>query len=226
MRNTLIAPLKTADLDVFVVLNSEDWSANGSQANLLDRVKRVLKKTYPETPEISRNGQAVTIRFTDFKVDVVPTFHRQGGGYLIPDSHRGRWISTDPKVHIKLWADANKAHDGDLVPLMKMLKAWNKDRDLMGSFPLETLALKILDNVTITDFHSGIRYVFDKAREKVKFKIADPAGYSDDVAADLTVGTKTDAVVSALSTPLTPARWRPKSTFARATSKRHSDGGN
>lgn len=206
MRNTLIAPLKTADLDVFVILDPKYWSADGGQANLLDRVKRVLKGTYPETPEISRNGQAVTIRFTDFKVDVVPTFYRNGGGYLIPDSHRGQWIATDPKVHIKLWTDANKAHNGDLVPLMKMVKAWNKERDVMGSFPLEAVTLKVLDGIRIDDFPSGIRYVFDKARETVKFKIADPAGYADDVAADITVGTKMDAVVSALDTAYARAK--------------------
>ena len=44
MRNTLIAPLKTADLDVFVILDPKYWSAEG-QANLLDRVKRAIKKT-------------------------------------------------------------------------------------------------------------------------------------------------------------------------------------
>ncbi len=204
MRNTLIAPLASADLDVFVLLEPEYWSADG-QANLLDRVKRVLRKTYPKTPEISRNGQAVTIRFTDFRVDVVPTFHRKGGGYLIPDSRRTRWIPTDPKAHIKLWANANRAHQGDLVPLMKMIKSWNKGRDVMGSFALETVTLKVLDGITITDFSSGVRYVFDKARQTVAAKIADPAGYADDVAPDITVGTRMDAVVSAFGKAYTRA---------------------
>jgi small multidrug resistance pump len=34
--------------------------------------------SYPKTPDISRNGQAVMITFTDFKVDVVPAFYRNG----------------------------------------------------------------------------------------------------------------------------------------------------
>src|SRR5690349_16114242 len=64
-RNTMIAPLAEADVDIFMVLDSKYYEPNG-QANLLDRVKRVLKNTY-KTPEISKNGQAVTITFTDFK---------------------------------------------------------------------------------------------------------------------------------------------------------------
>src|SRR5579885_2535758 len=53
-RDTLIAPLATADVDIFVVLSSQYFKADG-QAALLDRVKRVLQKTYPKTPQISRN---------------------------------------------------------------------------------------------------------------------------------------------------------------------------
>jgi len=50
---------KDADVDVFVVLDKSYYQESG-QASLLDKVKRVLKRTYPNTPEISRNGQAVT----------------------------------------------------------------------------------------------------------------------------------------------------------------------
>ena len=205
MRNTLIAPLKTADLDVFIVLDPKYWASDG-QANLLDRVKRVLRKTYPKTPEISRNGQAVTITFTDFRVDVVPTFYRREGGFMIPDSHRNRWIPTDPRRHIQLWSEANKTHNNDLVPLIKMIKAWNKLGDVMGSFALEAITVSVLENVTISDFPSGVRYVFDKAREKVKYKVPDPAGYAEDVAAEITVGPKMDAAVSAFETAYKRAR--------------------
>src|SRR5262249_60237311 len=83
-RSTMIAPLTQADVDIFVVLDPSYYEANG-QASLLDKVKRTLQKTYSKTPEISRNGQAVTITFTDFKVDVVPAFYSTAGGYLIPD---------------------------------------------------------------------------------------------------------------------------------------------
>jgi hypothetical protein len=145
-------------------------------------VKWVLKKRYPTTPEISRNGQAVTITFTDFKVDVVPAFNRNGGGYLIPNSINQRWIATDPKRHVEIWSGANAAHHGDLVPLIKMIKGWNKKHGApLRSFHLETMVLTILNNVNISNYPSGVRYVFDKARQVVRFPIPDPAGYNGNI---------------------------------------------
>src|SRR4051812_27842995 len=58
-RNTMIAPLSQADVDVCVILHSKYYKENGQSA-LLQSVKRALKKTYPTTPDISPNGQAVT----------------------------------------------------------------------------------------------------------------------------------------------------------------------
>lgn len=184
-RNTMIAPLKTADIDVFVVLDPMYFAAQ-NQHGLLSSVKNTLKKRYPTTPRIKPDGQAVTITFTDFKVDVVPGFYRSGGGFLIPDANQKRWISTDPKKHVDVWTASNKAHNGSLVPLIKMLKCWNREKgDLFRSFHLEVLVRHVLMNVTITDFPSGARWVFDKMRDVVWKKIGDPAGYSDDVASYL-----------------------------------------
>lgn len=185
-RNTLIAPLKEADIDIFAILHVDYFrhynGQNGGQAGLLDFVKRTLRKTYTRTPDISRNGQAVTIRFDDFSVDVVPAFNRQGGGYLIPNSTTQSWISTDPTVHINVVSASNKAHDGDFVPLVKMIKCWNrKIGKHFSSFHLEVLALQILNNVKISSYPSGMRYFFDKGRLAVTQQNPDPAGYGGDV---------------------------------------------
>lgn len=185
-RSTMIAPLKEADIDIFVVLDPKYYhnynGQNGGQGGLLDLLRRTLLKTYTTTPAISRNGQAVTIQFTDFVVDVVPGFHRQGGGYLIPNSITKSWLETDPKKHVDLISASNKAHNSDFVPLCKMIKGWNKKHSsYFRSFHLEVLALQILDGVTISDFPSGVRYYFDKGRALIKQKNPDPAGYGGDV---------------------------------------------
>ncbi|MBS4082897.1 MAG: nucleotidyltransferase [Rhizobiales bacterium] len=185
-RSTMIAPLSEADIDVFVVLDAKYFhhynKQNGNQAGLLDLLKRTLQKTYTRTPDISRNGQAVTIRFEDFVVDVVPSFHRMNDGFLIPNSITGTWLSTDPKKHVELFAAANKTHNQNLVPLIKMIKGWNKSNgSYFRSFHLEVLALVILQGVTISDFPSGTRFYFDRARGLIKQQVLDPAGYGDDV---------------------------------------------
>src|SRR5260370_7480466 len=125
-RHTMIAPLSKADIDIFIVFNSSYYSQDG-QGSLLDKVKYMLKKTYPKPPDISRDGQAVTITFTDFKVDVVPAFNRRGGGYLIPNTVLGKWISTNPKDHIEIWSKSNKEHNHNLFLLTKIIKACNNN---------------------------------------------------------------------------------------------------
>jgi hypothetical protein len=186
-RSTIIAPLKEADIDIFIQLDAKyfhhyNQGLNGGQAGLLDLVKRTLKKTYTRTPDISRNGHAVSIRFEDFVVDVVPGFKSQGDGYLIPDTVAKTWLSTDPKKHVEIMSAQNAAHNGDLVPLIKMVKGWNVSiGKYFRSFHLEVLALQILNNVTISDFPSGVRYYFDKGRTVIKEKNLDPAGFGDDL---------------------------------------------
>ena len=180
-KSTMVRPLSVSDIDIFVVLASKYFVDDG-QANLLDRLKRTLLKTYTSTPKISRNGQAVTIRFTDFLVDVVPAFKRQGGGYLIPNSISKTWISTNPKTHVETLTQENQAHNGDLVPIIKMIKGWNRTiNNSFVSFYLELLAIKIFKGVEITDIPSGMRYFFDKGREGIKYKVLDSAGYGDQV---------------------------------------------
>jgi hypothetical protein len=125
-RHTMIGPLAAADIDLFCVLDA-GYHHPAGQAALLDTVRKALRETYSKTPRISPNGQAVTIRFTDFVVEVVPAFYRQGGGFLIPSSTEHRWIETDPKVHEAFIANANAVHGGKLVPLIKMIKAWNRN---------------------------------------------------------------------------------------------------
>lgn len=201
MRNTMIAPLSDADIDIFFVFSSEYYRADGQQY-ILDKVRDVLKKTYT-TPQVSRNGQAVTIFFTDFEVDVVPAFYRQDGGYIIADSVLKRWIPTDPKKHIDLWSQANKAHDYTLTPFLKMLKAWNmKNGSSLRSFHLECLGLKMLEGYTITYYPSALSYFFGNAQTWIKRALPDPAGvgYNPDVGKYLDTDAKINGVVGRLET--------------------------
>jgi len=200
-RSTMIAPLNDADVDILVVLDVKYYhnynGQNGGQAGLLDLVKRTLLKTYTKTPDISRNGQAVTIRFNDFKVDVVPAFYRQGGGFLIPNSVSQSWISTDPKKHVDIMSTSNATHNNDMVPLVKMIKGWNKNiGSFFMSFHLEVLALSILENITISDFSSGMRFYFDKGKDLISKQNPDPAGFGGDVGAYLNTGEKINEAVN------------------------------
>jgi Second Messenger Oligonucleotide or Dinucleotide Synthetase domain len=204
-RNTMIAPLSEADVDIFIVLHPDHYAATGQQT-LLKAVRNTLIKTYTRTPSIRPDGHAVTVTFKDFKADVVPGFKRRGGGYLIPDAANQRWIATDPKKHVEIWTAANKDHDGKLVPLLKILKGWNKSRNLLKSFHLETIALHVLNNVNITNYPSGVRFVLDHARKWLDAPLADPAGFSSDIGAHLCSPVEIEAVRSRLAWAVARAR--------------------
>ncbi len=198
MRSTMIAPLYDADIDVFLVMDPKYFSQDG-QASLLDKVKRALQKGYKNS-EISRDGQAVTIHFTDFWVDIVPGFDRSGGGYLIPDSIQKRWIQTDPSKHVELWSALNAKREYKFVPLVKMLKCWNRAHSLkLRSFHLEAIAYNLFQNTAITDYPSAAKYFFENARSKVLFGVPDPAGYgTGDVGSYLDTQGKKDEVTTRL----------------------------
>ena len=81
-----------------------------------------------------------------------------------------------------------------------MLKAWNKKHSqLFQSFHLECIAYYSLLNVNITDHPSGVRYVFDKARNLISTGVLDPAGYGGDVGSYLDSYVKKDAVLQRLN---------------------------
>jgi hypothetical protein len=172
---------------------------------VLELVKKALLVEYTRTPAISRNGQAVTITFTDFIVDVVPAFVRPwwtwNEGWEICDSGSDSWITTNPKKHVEISATANKAHRGHLVPRIKQLKAWNLAvGEPLRSFHLEALAWSIFGtswmwkNSQSSDWVSA-RYFFDKARAELRSQLHDPAGTGSDVAAYLR-GAALDSAVS------------------------------
>jgi len=193
-RSTMISPLSEADIDIFICLDSSYFHhynrANGGPAGLLNLARQTIRKTYTSTPDISRNGQAVTVRFSDFVVDVVIGFYRNGGGYIIANSANNFWLETDPKRHVEIFSQANKQHNGNLVPLIKMIKSWNKGNgSFFRSFHLEVLALEALRGVHITDFPSGLRFFFQKAMSLVRGQNLDPAGYGDDIGRYITQST-------------------------------------
>lgn len=210
-RACMISPLSKSDIDIFFVLGEDHhlYFTENKPAKLLNDIRAVLLKTYPKTPSISRNGQAVTISFTDFKVDVVPCFYRSGGGYLIPNTYWGpNWIATDPKSHNSIYTQANRNHSGNFKPFVKMLKGWNRSNgNFFESFHLEELARKVFLYNGIQNYPVALRYFWNHGEELLDKKIQDPAGsqYNEDIAAYLDTRKKWEEGQSRFRTAYTRA---------------------
>lgn len=186
VRSTMIAPLKAAEIDFFVVLDSHYFHHFNNKRRgikvLVRMVHWALNQTY-RRPVINRNGRSVTVWFSDYGVCVVPVMLRLGGGFVIPNALTQSWISTDPTKHDRILKEADEAHHQMLVPLIRMIKAWNRcSGSFFTSFHLEVLALEVLNGATIADFPSGVRLFFDRARDAVAGSTPDPAGFDNDIA--------------------------------------------
>jgi hypothetical protein len=207
-RRTLIGPLNRADVDIMVVLD-RSYRDRGPRA-VLELVKKALLVEYTRAPTISRNGQAVTVTFTDFVVDVVPAFARPwwaswDESWEICDSGSDSWITTNPNKHVRLSTSANRAHGGHLVPRIKQLKAWNRTVDEpLRSFHLEALAWSVFGTSWLwhenmrSDWVSA-RYFFDTARGKLRYKLSDPSGGGGDIGEYLT-GASMEKAISKMTT--------------------------
>src|SRR6266436_3626524 len=92
-------------------------------------------------------------------VRIIPDCHVLSRVCGNPDSVVRRWIATDPTQHVTIWNNANVAHEFKLVPVIRMIRQWNRSHSaLLRSFHLETLTLQILNNVKISDLPSAARF--------------------------------------------------------------------
>jgi hypothetical protein len=114
--------------------------------------------------------------------DVVPAFKVLSGGYEIPDTERGSWIKTNPKLHHELSTAKNNRCDQRFVPFVKMVKAIN--RDLGGpvtpSFLMEVMAWQLVAE-PFGRYQDEVRWFLASAIEGVNRTWTDPAGVGPDV---------------------------------------------
>ncbi len=141
-RNTLTRFLYEGDVDVMVILHyskNKEWENAEGTINALDRFKEILDDTYEDTPK-RRDRNCISMQFSEFRLDIVPAFKYEGGYYTIPDSVRKLWVKTNPFQFAEKITEVNKTMGGKFVPLIKMVKGWNRKVGWpIGSFHLECL---------------------------------------------------------------------------------------
>jgi hypothetical protein len=97
--------------------------------------------------EIKRSGEAITLSLKSYPwvFDVVPAVPVNGDGgrlayYLIPNG-AGDWMATDPRRDSTRMTDSNQCHAGQLLPVVRLLKYWNRrtHKPRLPSYYFETL---------------------------------------------------------------------------------------
>jgi len=184
-RHTKTKPLK--DVDIFCVLGEAEahWR-DKSPDKILKAFKTCLAKAYG-ADAVDPGRRCVTIEFDKrnptvdeegkiLSIDAVPAF-KVDGVYEIPDGGLGQWIKSDPHVHKEQATAKNKELDGKWVPLVKMLKRWNRSngKPIKPSFLIEVMAHELVDGPFST-YPSEVRRFFASAAEAIHRDWPDPAG--------------------------------------------------
>lgn len=159
-KRTLIAPLPDArlDVDVFAVVSNSLYYAyntrRNGQSQLLQYVRQSLSRFPYERIVIKRNGRGITLVLPEFDMNVIPAFALTAGGYYILDGHNGgRWITTYPEQQEDELTRFNTLYSNTLKPLIKLLKAWSRARNLpLNGYMIEVIAENYLRTLEVNHY--------------------------------------------------------------------------
>jgi len=191
---------KLKDVDIFCVVKADGLDADLRELSpwdALTRLQHILAEKYTSpAPTIGRRCCSVQFSSEDDvpSFDVVLAFDRAGGGYEIPDRFASDWIATDPEIHKTEATDKNAACDGKWIPVVKMIKGFNRewDKPVRPSFLLEVMALELI-RPPFTRYQDEIVLFLANAAERVTESWPDPAGLGPDVNSSMNHHEKTTA---------------------------------
>lgn len=140
------------DIDLYFVLPSSVYSrferyAGNKQSALLQEVKGKLLTTFSRS-DIKGDGPVVVAAFTTFNVEIVPAFllDAASNSYIVSNTKNGgSYTLTTPFAEASAIDSIDTNHNGNLRPLIKMMKTWQYHCNVpMKSFHLELLASNFL----------------------------------------------------------------------------------
>lgn len=194
-RHTKTKPLK--DVDIFFVLGEEErYRRDEHPSEMLNAFEDCLREEYG-AENVERGRRCITVHFDKrnptvaeegrvLSIDAVPAFTYKDH-YEIPDDILSKWIETDPTVHQTESTKNNKRHNGKWIPLVKMLKCWNRQhgKPIKPSFLVEVMAMDLVDP-SFQNYPHEIRAFFADAMDKIGNDWPDPARYGPPVSDQMT----------------------------------------
>jgi hypothetical protein len=199
-RHTKTKPLK--DVDIFFVLGpKERWRRDKPALDTLLAVESCLRKKYTDQDQVELCRRAVTVIFEKsyypeghegrvMSIDAVPAIQASADVYEIPDKVTGSWIKTNPKKHAEQATAKNEEMGGTWVPLVKMIKGWNRanGKPIKPSFLVEVIAEELVE-APFSSYPNEVRNFFAAMEANIGRSWPDPAGLgplvSDQMTAEL-----------------------------------------
>lgn len=186
-RNTRLEPLN--DIDIIVVVDStEPWDDDPEAA--MNAAGDAVQPEFPDAT-IQLGNHAVRVFPKDppiegVHLDIVVALH-VGPATMHEISERKPepgWPASDPEAHQDALSKANEAWQKRLVPMIKMIKHWNRNAsgEPLQSFLVEALALRLFTGSGDVDRAAMVTKFFDEAKTAILSPTSSPAvpvGYVD-----------------------------------------------
>jgi hypothetical protein len=120
-------------------------------------------------------------------IDAVPALECDGDNYDIPDKVEGTWIQTNPVTHQAQATTKNKELGGYWIPLVKMVKGWNRANKMpvKPSFLVEVMSEELVET-PFSNYPDEVRNLFAAMEANVGMVWPDPAGLGPPVSDQMT----------------------------------------
>jgi hypothetical protein len=157
-RNTIIRPIDDVDLYVRIHFGKHDYGK--SPLPILRLIASAIRRRYPNNTKINVDAPCVVVRFFGYKFEIVPAVGSSDNPdlYYVPAPGSKEWMRCYPNVPDKWLSSCNHANDRMFIPLIKMLKQWNRNNKVgLKSFHLELLTEKLFGAIAkIGSYPQGI----------------------------------------------------------------------
>jgi hypothetical protein len=196
-RHTKTKPLKDVDV-LFVLGEKERWRRGKPPIETLQAFEVHLRKKYTGKNQVEIGRRSVTVELEKnwypedhdgkiLSIDAVPAFELGAGDYEIPDKITGTWIKTNPDKHKEQSTAKNKDLDGRWVPLVKMVKGWNRasGNPVKPSFLVEVVAEDLVE-APFSTYPDEVRNFFAAAEANIDRAWPDPAKLGPPVSDQMT----------------------------------------
>lgn len=209
-RYNVTIPDKTCP--TWIYTNDDDLTLNSRK--ILTKIRNSLDGVHNyQKAEIKYTGEAVVLELKSYpwRFDIVPAVPVSDGNggrsyYLIPDG-QGTWKRTDPRRDKTNITTANTYHNGNLIPVIRIIKYWNAkyyDVPKISSYFLETLLINGFSIYQpLPSVRGSIKVAFDVLHSGILNFCPDPKGLEDNLDKHETYETK----LKVYSTTSTMATW-------------------
>jgi hypothetical protein len=133
-------------------------------STVLQSFASALRYRYRKTSAFTQR-RSIRLELDHLHVDCVPAIAIEGSDFIwVGDRKNDAWIKSSPKRHEAALTNANQRSDGLVIPIVKLLKCWNRglpSKAHVRSFVVETLAVTLFTHTRALSLVDGLLMFFD-----------------------------------------------------------------